>query len=122
VILLIVDVGTDVLLLHDGAQYVARILALLHDTTELNTVNNVCCVVQWYTDQAPDGGGIMMQRQFRQLIRAAHPFLNEVFPTEEVSVEHCSAVVTVAHVIKLGDDENPVFVRDLAYEKLQLCE
>src|SRR3546814_18352486 len=30
--------------------HAARVLALLHDTTEIGIVDNVCLVVQWYED------------------------------------------------------------------------
>jgi hypothetical protein len=106
--------------------HAARILALLHDTTEIGVVDNVCAIVQWYED-AP----LAACRNECRLVADAQawPSLRMVVPTT-VSVQPITEIVTVTHIFEtasdsaLGirasssDDSRVVFVRDCAYEQL----
>lgn len=106
--------------------HVARVLAILHDTTEIGVVDNVCVVVQWYED-TPRAAC----RNECKLVADAHacPSLRMVTPTS-VSVQPAADIVSIAHIFEsasdsaLGisrstsDDSRVVFIRDCAYEQL----
>ena len=106
--------------------HAARVLALLHDTTEIGIVENVCLIVQWYEDATRTAC-----RNECTLVADAQAWaaLRMVTPTS-VSVQPITDIVSIAHVFEtasdsaLGispassDDSRVVYIRDCAYEQL----
>src|SRR3546814_8192963 len=80
--------------------HAARVLALLHDTTEIGIVDNVCLVVQWYEDATRT----TCRNECRLLSDAqAWTALRMVTPTS-VSVQPITDIVNTAHIFETVSD------------------